>query len=159
MEYSDATWEKMRRSGLVMVFSGAESGNDEALAGMNKGGKSSVGLTLELARRMRSYGIVPEFSFVLGCPPDPAKDVAANFEFIRRIKRINPATEIVLYTYTPVPMEGDLYGEAQRAGFAFPDTLDGVGNAGVAATLDAPRRRHSMAGRCAFASGCGTSSG
>ncbi len=125
MEYSDATWEKMRRSGLVMVFSGAESGNDEALAGMNKGGKSSVNLTLELARRMRSYGIVPELSFVLGCPPDPARDVATNFEFIRRIKRINPATEIVLYTYTPVPMEGDLYGEAQRAGFAFPDTLDG----------------------------------
>jgi radical SAM superfamily enzyme YgiQ (UPF0313 family) len=124
MQYSDATWEKMARSGLAMIFSGAESGTDETLAAMNKGGKSSARLTLELARRMRGYGIVPEFSFVLGCPPDPLKDVATNFEFIRRIKRINPSTEIVLYTYTPVPLDGTLYAEARRHGFAFPETLE-----------------------------------
>jgi anaerobic magnesium-protoporphyrin IX monomethyl ester cyclase len=124
MHYSDATWEKMARSGLAMVFSGAESGNDDTLAAMNKGGKSSAAMTLELARRMRHYGVVPEFSFVLGCPPDPARDVAATFEFIRRIKRINPATEIILYTYTPVPLDGRLYAEAQRLGFAFPQTLE-----------------------------------
>jgi anaerobic magnesium-protoporphyrin IX monomethyl ester cyclase len=124
MQYSDATWEQMARSGLAMIFSGAESGTDEALARMNKGGKSSASLTLELARRMRTYGIVPEFSFVLGCPPDPEADVASTFDFIRRIKRINPATEIVLYTYTPVPLDGNLYAASQRLGFAFPDTLE-----------------------------------
>ncbi len=91
---------------------------------MNKGGKSSAALTLELARRMRHYGIVPEFSFVLGCPPDPENDVARTFDFIRRIKQINPATEIVLYTYTPVPLDGSLYTEAKRLGFAFPETLE-----------------------------------
>ena len=124
MQYSDATWEAMARSGLKMVFSGAESGNDEALERMNKGGKSSAALTLELARRMRSYGIVPEFSFVLGCPPDPLKDVETTFDFIRRVKQINPATEIILYTYTPVPLDGSLYTEAKRLGFAFPETLE-----------------------------------
>jgi hypothetical protein len=46
------------------------------------------------------------------------------FEFIRKIKRINPATEIILYTYTPVPLDGALYTEASRLGFAFPSTLD-----------------------------------
>jgi len=124
MQYSDATWDKMARSGLTMVFSGAESGTDATLALMNKGGKSSAALTLELARRMRHYGIVPEFSFVLGCPPDPESDVARTFDFIRRIKQINPATEIVLYTYTPVPLDGSLYTEAKRLGFAFPETLE-----------------------------------
>ena len=124
MQYSDATWDKMARSGLKMIFSGAESGTDEALERMNKGGKSSAALTLELARRMRGYGIVPEFSFVLGCPPDPLKDVEMTFDFIRRVKRINPATEIVLYTYTPVPLDGSLYTEAKRLGFAFPETLE-----------------------------------
>jgi anaerobic magnesium-protoporphyrin IX monomethyl ester cyclase len=124
MQYGDDTWEKLARSGLAMVFSGAETATDEALALMNKGGKSSAALTLELARRMRHYGIVPEFSFVLGCPPDPAKDAATTFEFIRRIKAINPATEIILYTYTPVPLDGNLYSEAKRLGFAFPETLD-----------------------------------
>jgi radical SAM superfamily enzyme YgiQ (UPF0313 family) len=95
MQYSDGTWQKLARSGLKMVFSGAESGTDEALARMNKGGKAAASLTLQLARRMREYGVVPEFSFVLGSPPDPLADVASTFEFIRRIKRINPATEIV----------------------------------------------------------------
>jgi anaerobic magnesium-protoporphyrin IX monomethyl ester cyclase len=124
MQYSDATWDAMARSGLKMIFSGAESGTDAALAQMNKGGKSSTALTLELARRMRSYGIVPELSFVLGCPPDPRADVETTFNFIRRVKRINPATEIVLYTYTPVPLDGSLYTEAKRLGFAFPETLE-----------------------------------
>jgi len=40
------------------------------------------------------------------------------------VKRINPATEIILYTYTPVPLDGALYAEAQRSGFAFPRSLD-----------------------------------
>src|SRR5262249_7852915 len=49
MQYSDATWTRMARSGLKMLFSGAESPKDEALARMNKGGKASAGLTIELA--------------------------------------------------------------------------------------------------------------
>jgi anaerobic magnesium-protoporphyrin IX monomethyl ester cyclase len=53
MRYSDATWRKMKASGLKMVFSGAESGSDEVLKRMNKGGKVTVNLTLELAKRMR----------------------------------------------------------------------------------------------------------
>jgi radical SAM superfamily enzyme YgiQ (UPF0313 family) len=124
MQYSDATWQAMARSGLKMVFSGAESASDATLAAMNKGGKASAALTLELAKRMRTYGIVPEFSFVLGAPPDPVGDMEKTFEFIRTIKRVNPATEVILYTYTPVPMDGSLYAEASRLGFAFPRTLD-----------------------------------
>ena len=30
----------------------------------------------------------------------------------------------MLYTYTPVPLDGSLYAEAQRRGFAFPETLE-----------------------------------
>jgi radical SAM superfamily enzyme YgiQ (UPF0313 family) len=124
MQYSDRTWQAMARSGLAMVFSGAESGSDATLQAMNKGGKASTSTTLELARRMRAYGIVPELSFVLGTPPDPMGDVARTFDFIRRVKRVNPATEIVLYTYTPVPLDGGMYDEARRHGFRFPETLD-----------------------------------
>ena len=124
MQYSDATWKLMARSGLRMVFSGAESSSDAVLAAMNKGGKASARLALELARRMREYGVVPEYSFVLGSPPDPLKDLEQTFDFIRAIKRINPATEIVLYTYTPVPADGAMYTEAARLGFSFPSSLD-----------------------------------
>lgn len=124
MQYSDATWAAMKRSGLKMIFSGAESGSDEQLAAMNKGGKSSAALTIELARRMRSYDIVPEFSFVLGSPPDPLGDVPKTFEFIRTIKAANPSAEIVMYTYTPVVADGDLLPQATEMHFAFPQTLE-----------------------------------
>jgi anaerobic magnesium-protoporphyrin IX monomethyl ester cyclase len=124
MQYSDRTWQAMARSGLKMVFSGAEASNDATLAAMNKGGKASTSATLDLARRMREFGVIPEFSFVLGSPPDPMADLDATFGFIRRLKKINPRTEIVLYTYTPVPMDGGLYDGVKRLGFTFPKTID-----------------------------------
>jgi hypothetical protein len=124
MQYSDATWQSLARSGLKMVFSGAEAASDAALKRMNKGGKSAAHLAVDLAARMRHYGVVPEYSFVLGSPPDPLGDVARTFDFIRRIKVVNPSTEIVLYTYTPVPGDGSLYSEAAKLGFQFPQTLD-----------------------------------
>lgn len=125
MRYKASTWAAMQRSGLKMVFCGAESGSTDMLERMNKGGTASADQTLALAARMKSYGIVPEFSFVVGNPPDPAADLAQTLSFIRRVKQVNPATEIILYVYSPVPMEGSFYEAAQTQGFAFPDTLDG----------------------------------
>lgn len=122
--YQDSTWEMLKASGCKMIFSGAESGSDEVLKRMNKGGKANTHATIELAKRMRSYGIVPEFSFVLGNPPDPAADIDASMQFIREIKRLNPAAEFILYLYTPVPLDGTMYDQARQLGFHFPETLD-----------------------------------
>jgi radical SAM superfamily enzyme YgiQ (UPF0313 family) len=122
--YSDASWRTLARSGLKMVFSGAESGSDAQLAVMQKGGRASTERTRTLVRRLRDFGIVPELSFVLGTPPDPLGDLDSTLRFIRALKRINPATEIVMYTYTPVPGDGALLREAAAADFAFPRTLD-----------------------------------
>ena len=124
LKYSDQTWALMRQSGLKMVFLGAESGSDETLRRMNKGGKASTEKTLEIAARMKTYGIVPEFSFVLGNPPDPKADMEQTIAFIRRVKRVNPHAEIILYIYTPVPLAGTLYDQARAEGFRFPETLD-----------------------------------
>jgi anaerobic magnesium-protoporphyrin IX monomethyl ester cyclase len=124
LRYSDRTWQLMHDSGLRMVFLGAESGSDETLQRMNKGGTASVAKTLEIAAKMRAYGIVPEMSFVLGNPPDPEADAEGTLRFIRRVKEVNPATEIILYLYTPVPLAGELYDRAKEEGFAFPETLE-----------------------------------
>lgn len=124
MRYPESSWRAMRASGLKMVFSGAESGSDAMLTRMNKGGTASASLTFELVRRARAHGIVPELSFVVGCPPDPIEDTERTFEFIRRLKRVNPETEVILYVYTPVPTDATLYGDAVEAGFRFPATLD-----------------------------------
>ena len=125
MRYSDRTWSTMRSSGLKMAFCGAESGSDEVLARMNKGGRVSCSMTLDLVKRMAEWNVVPELSFVIGNPPDPREDIDHTLEFVRQIKRLNPATEIILYMYTPVPLEGMLFEEARRQGFRFPETLDG----------------------------------
>lgn len=125
MSYSDDTWQKMKRSGAKMIFMGAESGDDETLKRMNKGGKSGTEVTLALVERMKHFGIVPELSFVMGNPPDPREDIEKTVQFIRKIKTINPATELVLYVYTPVPQEGSiLLDEATKLGFRFPETLE-----------------------------------
>ncbi|MCA9970498.1 MAG: cobalamin-dependent protein [Anaerolineales bacterium] len=124
LAYAPRTWALMRDAGLKMVFLGAESGSAETLRRMDKGGQMSPEKTLALVAQMAAHGIVPELSFVLGNPPDPEADARGTMDFIRRVKRVNPRTEIILYLYTPVPLAGDLYDEAQAGGFAFPQTLE-----------------------------------
>ncbi len=124
MKYSEETWALMRDAGLRMVFLGAESGSDETLARMNKGGTASAQKTLDIAIKMKRFNIIPEMSFVLGNPPNPDTDTRQTIEFIRKVKVVNPATEIIMYMYTPVPLAGELYDEAKANGFAFPETLE-----------------------------------
>jgi anaerobic magnesium-protoporphyrin IX monomethyl ester cyclase len=124
LRYSEHSWQLMRDAGLRMVFMGAESGSDETLKRMNKGGSASTDKTLQMAEHMARYGIVPEFSFVLGNPPDPEEDVHNTLSFIRKVKKANPNTEIIMYVYTPVPLAGELYDQAKAEGFSFPETLE-----------------------------------
>ncbi len=124
LKYSDASWELMRKAGLRMVFLGAESASDEVLARMDKGGTASAQKTLQIAEQAARFDIVPEFSFMVGNPPDPEADADATLEFIRKVKKVNPRSEIILYLYTPVPLTGTLYDAARTEGFDFPETLD-----------------------------------
>jgi len=104
-----------------MIFMGAESGSATTLKAMDKPLKPET--TLEIAKKTKAWGIIPEFSFVLGNPPDPEADIRENIEFIRTIKKINPASEIILYLYTPTP-GGSMYEKAVAGGFRYPETLD-----------------------------------
>lgn len=123
-KYSPETWRLMRDAGLHMVFMGAESGSDETLKRMDKGGTMTAAKTLDMAHLMQQWDIIPEFSFVMGNPPDPEADARQTMAFIRQVKAANPAAEIIMYLYTPVPLAGDLYDEARADGFAFPETLE-----------------------------------
>jgi radical SAM superfamily enzyme YgiQ (UPF0313 family) len=121
LRYSDATFEAIRKSGCRMIFFGAESGSDWVLKEMNKKLKSEQ--TIELARRIRQFGIIPEFSFVIGNPKDPERDTRECLRFIRRVKQLNPASEIIIYHYTPVPQRERMYGDVEGQ-IAFPTTPD-----------------------------------
>ena len=64
--------EALRRAGCTMIFFGAESGSDWALKEMQK--DITTEQTLQIASRMHRFGIIPEFSFVVGNPQDPERD-------------------------------------------------------------------------------------
>jgi anaerobic magnesium-protoporphyrin IX monomethyl ester cyclase len=107
--YSDATLAALRRAGCTMIFFGAESGSDWVLQEMKK--QITAEQTLQLAKRIKQFGIIPEFSFVIGNPRDPERDTSETLAFIRRIKQINPESEIIMYHYTPVPQRENMYGD------------------------------------------------
>ena len=128
-KYSDDELHEMRESGCEMIFFGAETGNDDILKAMDKGGKQSAEQILSFAERLAGIGIVPEYSFVLGMPLETEKQVMDQIEFdidfIKQVKAVNPATEIIIYLYSPVPTEGsELYEAVTKAGFSFPEKLE-----------------------------------
>jgi len=119
----------MRESGCKMIFFGAETGNNKVLQQMDKGGTQTGEQIAKFAERIRRFDIIPEYSFVLGTPAATPEEVMAqidfDIDFIKQIKAINPDTEIVIYTYSPVPSPGtELYEQVLSEGFRFPEKLE-----------------------------------
>lgn len=128
-KYKDESLALISEAGCKMIFFGAESGNDKVLQQMDKGGTQTGEQILRFAERLKPFGIVPEYSFVLGMPAPTPEQVMEQIDFdiafIKKVKAANPNTEIILYTYSPVPTEGsELFKQVEAAGFSFPQTLD-----------------------------------
>jgi anaerobic magnesium-protoporphyrin IX monomethyl ester cyclase len=119
--YSDDTLRKLERAGLKMIFMGVESGSDAVLADMRKGIRSEQ--ILEFAKRARDFHIIPEYSFIFGDPRDSARETRRSIDFIRRVKKINPAVEIIVQTYVPTPQRDGMYGGVETQ-VQFPTTPD-----------------------------------
>ena len=126
MGFTDRTWRQMSQSGLQMVFFGVESSSSDVLENMNKGGTQTPEMVLELADRAGKFGVVPEFSFVLGTPgADVDAQIDRDIRYIRKIKKVNPSAEIVIYVYSPVHFDdAGLFRMAQEYGFSFPSRLE-----------------------------------
>lgn len=131
---SASSWKLVRNSRLKMAYIGAESPSDRLLHDLRKGTRSDQ--TLEAVELCRRHGVTPELSFMLAAPHDPEGETDKTFEFIRRIKRIHPRTEIMLYVYAPLPPgPGRDNPQVERAignlrdvtgaPIVFPDTADG----------------------------------
>ncbi len=117
LRFSDETLHALKRAGCHMIFLGAESGNDHVLEQMGK--QLTSAQILEIAERIKPFGITPEFSFVIGNPQEPDRDLRESMAFIRRIKAINPDSEIIIQHYIPTPHPDGMYGEIESQ-FAFP---------------------------------------
>jgi anaerobic magnesium-protoporphyrin IX monomethyl ester cyclase len=128
-KFKDESLALIREAGCRIIFFGAESGNDAVLKQLDKGGTQTGEQILRFAERMKKFDIIPEYSFVLGTPaPTPEKvmeQIEFDINFIKKVKAVNPHTEIVLYTYSPVPTEGsELFEAVKKTGFSFPEKLE-----------------------------------
>jgi anaerobic magnesium-protoporphyrin IX monomethyl ester cyclase len=130
---SERSWALVKKSRLRMAYIGAESPSDWLLHDIRKG--TSRDQTLEAVEKCRSHGVIPELSFMLAPPQDPEGETEKTFEFIRLIKRAHPATEVMIYIYTPLPRrhESTTAAAARTAGelrdcagrpVVFPETAD-----------------------------------
>ena len=128
-KFKDSSLAAIRESGCKCIFFGAESGNNAILEQMDKGGTQTGEQIIEFAERLKKFDITPEYSFVLGTPAPTREQVQAQIDFeinfIKKVKAVNPNTEIVIYTYSPVPTEGsELFKQVLASGFKFPQTLE-----------------------------------
>jgi anaerobic magnesium-protoporphyrin IX monomethyl ester cyclase len=128
-KYSDESLQLIREAGCKMIFFGAETGSDEILKKMDKGGTQTGEQIIKFAARLKKFGIVPEYSFVLGTPLESEEEVNRqidrDIEFIRKVKEVNPDTEIIIYIYSPVPTEGsEMFERVKKSGFSFPEKLE-----------------------------------
>ena len=103
LNLSPEGWALVRRSRLRMAYIGAESPNDALLKSIRKGTSSDQ--TMAVVELCRSNGVIPELSFMVAPPEDPEGETERTFDFIRRIKRVNPDSEIIIYIHTPLPPE------------------------------------------------------
>lgn len=128
-KFSDDTLALMRKAGCKMIFLGAETGNEETLKAIDKGGTQNANQMISFAERMSRFDITPEYSFVLGFPAETPKKVMQMIDediaFIKKVKKANPKTEIIIYVFSPVLTEGsDLYEKVKASGFQFPEKLE-----------------------------------
>lgn len=128
-KFKDESLALIRAAGCKIIFFGAESGNDKVLHQLDKGGTQNGAQILRFAERLKKFDIIPEYSFVLGTPaPTPEavmEQIDFDISFIKKVKAVNPKTEIVVYTYSPVPSEGtELFNEVLATGFSYPKTLE-----------------------------------
>ena len=131
---SEASWALVKKSRLRMAYIGAESPSDWLLHDIRKGTRTDQ--TLEAVAKCRSHGIVPELSFMVAPPQDPEGETEKTFEFIRMIKREHPATEVMIYVYTPLPRRHNPkhgapesmtteYRDCEGRPVVYPQTADG----------------------------------
>jgi pyruvate-formate lyase-activating enzyme len=122
LDYQESTLRLVKQSGCPMIYLGADSGDDAILSLAEK--EQTTQQIVECGRRLTSFGITPEFSFIVGYPFDPEQEIERTLQFIRRLKAENPNYEILIFRYTPVPRPGAVYNDSVKQGFEYPKRLE-----------------------------------
>lgn len=116
----------LARSGLRLLFVGAESGSSQVLEKIRK--KITVEDIISAAEVSHKYRLPVSMSFMTGFPFETEKDREMTYALMDRVKRINPEIDIEgINIYTPYPGT-DLFEESKQHGFRPPKDLSGWGS-------------------------------
>ncbi len=111
----------LKQASLTGIFLGVESGSQRILDLINK--KIRCDMVLELNQKLKKFGIIPYYSFMVGFPTETDADREATFRLMDQLKRENSRAVIwKANNYTPYPST-KLYHLALEHGFKVPASL------------------------------------
>ena len=128
-KYSDESLALMRESGCKMIFFGAETGNDEILKKMDKGGTQTARRSGHLQPGWQSLISFLNILLYWAHPADTPEQVMKQIDRIlhssKKSKRSIPKQRSS-FTYTArcLQKDQDMYNKVLESGFHFPEKLE-----------------------------------
>ncbi len=119
--FSDELMGWISRSGCRSLLLGAESGSPRILELIKK--DITVSDILRSAEKCKKFGIVPEYSFMVGFPGETYGDVYMTIRVMEKLREINPESHLSLFIYTPYPGT-PLYEFSLKHGLREPRSLE-----------------------------------
>lgn len=123
--FSDKFLRLIKESGCFKLYIGAESGDEEILALINK--NIELNDILKTADKLAEYKIISEFFLIAGFPNNPKKDLERSIELMKRIKLKYPDHQFTTFLYTPYPGT-PLLELAKKNGLKIPKKLEDWSN-------------------------------
>jgi radical SAM superfamily enzyme YgiQ (UPF0313 family) len=118
----DKFLELIKKSGCVKLRFGLESGSQRILDLLKK--EITVNDSLNMAKRLAYYGIVPAASFMMGLPDETEDDILKTMDLISRLLKSNPAMKILgPAIFRPYP-GSELFEKCRAKGLNAPAALD-----------------------------------
>lgn len=117
----DEEFEILKQSGLARLLIGAESGVQEELDLIGKGIK--VDDIVELTSLLEEKDIIASFTFVVGYPTMPEKNIEKTLKFAEKLASEYEKHEYKIHIYLPFPGT-PLFELATSCGFSPPNNLE-----------------------------------
>ncbi|HOY31896.1 MAG TPA: radical SAM protein [Bacteroidales bacterium] len=117
--YSEEELRIIKQSGCVLIYFGAESGDNNVLQNINKNYK--VTDIIKVTSLLKKHNIQTSYSFMIGFPPDPDKDTKKTLLLFMKLYRINHNLHTTINIY--MPLNNNIYmDEAIKLGFKIPES-------------------------------------
>lgn len=120
-KFSSEEFKLLEESGLYAVFIGLESGSPRMLKLMNK--QINLADLIDVAANSRNTNITLFLSLLFQIPDERIEDVRITYDYVERLKKINPNIRTQTCSFTPLPSI-PLTRLAAMRGFKMPQSME-----------------------------------